>query len=214
VLLVVTPTVCPPGREVLEAVEAALPWIDVLQVRIKHPADPTWSSPASEVLHWTERVLDLVAAHAELERLVIVNDRVDVARALAGRGVAGVHVGADDSPPALARSRLGPELLIGLSTHSMRDVVAAEDEPVDYLGFGPIHPTRTKPSDVGLGSEAAWIAASATRRPLFPIGGIDATNADELARVGRAAVSAGILAADDPGEAARLVREALLERDE
>jgi thiamine-phosphate pyrophosphorylase len=209
-MLVVTPSVCPPGRSLVEVVEAALPWVDVLQVRVKHPDDRRWSSPAAQTLELAERLLDMLAAHRGLERLLIVNDRVDVARALVGRGIAGAHLGADDCPPALARAHLGAELLVGLSTHSMRDVVAAQDEPVDYLGFGPVYPTRTKPADVGLGPEAAWIAASSTSRPLFPIGGIDATNAGELVRTGRAAVSAAILAAPDPGRAARELRAVLI----
>ncbi len=209
-LLVFTPTICRPGRSILETVEASLPWIDAIQVRIKHPVDPRWASPASETFLWTERILDLLAAHSGREWLVILNDRVDVARALAHRGVAGVHIGADDCPPPQARSCLGPDLLIGLSTHSMQDVVAAEAQPVDYLGFGPVHATKTKPAAGGLGSEAAWIAARASFRPVFPIGGIDPTNAGELTRIGRAAVSSGILGAEDPERAARLLRAELL----
>ncbi len=209
-LLLFTPALCPPGRDALDVLEAALPWLDAIQVRIKHPMDPRWASPASEVRSWTLRVLELLSARSAPDPLVLVNDRVDVARALEENGVAGVHLGADDCPPAQARAVLGPNLLIGLSTHSNGDVVAAADEPIDYLGFGPIHPTRTKGVERGLGAEAAWIASSSTRLPVFPIGGIDATNAAELARVGRAAVSSAILGAGDPSLEARLIREELL----
>jgi thiamine-phosphate diphosphorylase len=114
-----------------------------------------------------------------------------------------VHLGADDAPPELARALLGPEALIGLSTHGAADVVRATELPVDYLGFGPIHATATKGYARGLGSEAAWIAAQASAYPLFPIGGIDATNASELAGVGRAAVGSALLSAPDPARAAR-----------
>jgi thiamine-phosphate pyrophosphorylase len=96
--------------------------------------------------------------------------------------------------------------VIGLSTHDMRQVARAQDEPVNYLGFGPLFPTATKGYEHGLGPDAAWIADTASELPLFPIGGIDATNAAELARVGRAAVSTAILDAEDPGRAASEIR--------
>ncbi len=213
-LLCFTPALCPPERDALDVLEAALPWLDAIQVRIKHPTDPRWASPASEVRSWTLRVLEVASQSPALGPLVFVNDRVDVARALEEDGIAGVHLGTDDCPPALARAVLGPDLLIGLSTHSSADVVAAAEEPLDYLGFGPIHPTRTKGAPRGLGVEAAWIACSSTRLPVFPIGGIDATNAAELSRIGRAAVSSAILGADDPGREARLIRADLLANQE
>ena len=80
---------------------------------------------------------------------------------------------------------------------------------MNYLGFGPMFPTATKGYERGLGPETAWVADTASALPVFPIGGIDATNAAELARVGRAAVSAAILDAEDPGRAAREIRDQL-----
>lgn len=204
-MLLFTPELCraaPP----FALLESVWPFIDVLQVRIKEAGLGT--SPARALFDTTRAVL---ALRARLARpvLVLVNDRVDVARALAAEGLDGVHVGADDAPPALARSELGPEALIGLSTHSVADVVAAGDEPLDYLGFGPVHASATKGYARGLGSEAAWIAARAAALPLFPIGGIDATNAAELVEPGRAAVSAAVLGAADPVRAARELRAEL-----
>ena len=112
--------------------------------------------------------------------------------------------------PADAAERSGP-----LAGSGQVDGVEARhgeaDDDVDYLGFGPIYPTRTKGYERGLGPEAAWVAQSATALPVFPIGGIDATNAADLVPVGRAAVSSAILGADDPARAAREIR-ALLER--
>jgi thiamine-phosphate diphosphorylase len=217
--LLFTPNLCG-QREPLAVLEAALPHVDVIQVRPKAPdagLDParpsqglTAVTSAREVHDWTLRVLDLLAAYASLAIPVIVNDRVDVARALLERGCAGVHLGQDDAPPLLARELLGPQALVGLSTHSNAQVAAALDEPVDYLGFGPIHATTTKGYARGLGPEGAWIASQASSLPLFPIGGIDARNAGELEDVGRAAVSSAILGAPDPERAARELR-ALLE---
>jgi thiamine-phosphate pyrophosphorylase len=124
-------------------------------------------------------------------------------------GLAGVHLGQDDSPPALARELLGPAALVGLSTHSAADVVGANAADVDYLGFGPLHATQTKGYDRGLGFHAAWIAANGSELPLFPIGGIDPFNVGELAPIGRAAVCSAILDAEDPGQVAGEMRDAL-----
>jgi thiamine-phosphate pyrophosphorylase len=146
--------------------------------------------------------------------LVLVNDRVEVALALAHRGLAGVHLGQDDLPPSEARALLGPAALIGWSTHSPAQVALAEDMPVDYLGYGPIFASATKGVRAGQGAQAAWIAQAGARVPVFPIGGIDGINAAELAPVGRAAVSRAILADADPARAAREIALQLqVERD-
>lgn len=207
VLLLFTPESCA-GREPLAILDAVLDWIDVVQVRPKAPGSRV-PCDARAAHDWTVRVLDLVHARKDVDVLVTVDDRVDVARLLWPRGCAGVHVGADDLPPAEARAFLGGDPLIGLSTHSFEDVLASEDEAVDYLGFGPVYPTRTKGYERGLGSEAAWIASQASARPLFPIGGISLDNAHELTRIGRAAVASSILAAVDPSLAASELRAQL-----
>lgn len=210
--LLFSPAVCA-GRDPLTVLEAALPHVDLVQVRIKPLAGagaPSRAiSEARDTYAWTERVLELAALHPGLELPVLVDDRADVARALADRGCAGVHLGQDDAPPRAARELLGDGALIGFSTHSYAQVVAALDEPVDYLGFGPIHVTETKGYARGLGGQAAWIAAQASALPLFPIGGIDLANVVELEGLGRAAVSSAVLAAEDPARAARELRAAL-----
>jgi thiamine-phosphate pyrophosphorylase len=209
-MLLFTPELCPRERDPLEILAALVPWVDAIQVRVKEAG--LGLGPARPSYDWTKRVLALVEERRP-DVLVLVNDRVDVAAALAGAGVDGVHLGADDAPGELAREVLGAEPLIGLSTHTVADVAASATLPIDYLGFGPLHPTATKGNSRGLGAEAAWIAAQATALPLFPIGGIDATNAGELAEIGRAAVSRALLAAPDPGQAARALRELLEQTD-
>lgn len=194
-------------RDPLAVLGAALPHVDLVQVRPK-AAGLAAQSDARETLEWTERVLALMESQRS-EALVIVNDRVDVARTLLERGVAGVHLGAEDTPPKVARELLGSAALIGLSTHSPAQVIAALDEPVDYLGFGPIHESATKGYARGLGAEAAWLASMAASVPVFPIGGIGLAQAADLAEVGRAAVSSAILTARDPAAAARALRESL-----
>jgi len=204
--LVFSPHLCA-GRDPLAVLERLLPEVDLLQVRVK--PDGAAPSEAAATRDWTRRVLGLCAPLGADAPLVVVNDRVDVARTLLAEGCAGVHLGQDDMPPAAARELLGPQALIGLSTHDAAQVVRAGDEPVDYLGFGPVHATATKGYTRGLGSEAAWVAAQATHLPVFPIGGIDALNAGELEDVGRAAVGAALLAAADPARAARELRALL-----
>jgi len=213
VMLLFSPDLCG-ARPPLDVLAAALPYVDIVQVRTK-PAGELARSPAPARLtwEWSLRVLDLARAPRTPAFVLLVDDRADVAHALLDRGVAGVHLGQDDMPCAAAREFLGPDALIGWSTHDMRQVAAAIEEPVDYLGFGPVHATRTKGYERGLGSEASWIASTAAHVPVFPIGGIDLTNAQELARVGRAAVTSAILSAADPARAARELR-ALLEAGE
>ena len=206
-MLLFTPEPCGPDRDPLEVLEAALPHVDVIQVRIKDAEHPAGTSPARDLHDWARRILALLAERPALQPLVLVNDRVDVAAALAGEGIDGVHLGTEDTSPENARRLLGDVPLVGLSTHSTGQVLAAEELPVDYLGFGPVHPTGTKGYRRGLGPEAAWIVASASTLPVFPIGGIDAANAAELANVGRAAVSSAILGAEDPEETARVLRQ-------
>jgi thiamine-phosphate diphosphorylase len=213
-MLVFTPELCG-GRAPLAVLEQLLGEVDVVQVRPK-PApeaalegiavDPPAEARAS--YDWTARVLELAASRREAPP-ILVNDRVDVAMALADAGCAGVHLGQDDLPPERARELLGDGALIGRSTHDALQVVNAQDEPVDYLGFGPVFATSTKGYARGLGPEAAWIAAGASARPLFAIGGVTLARADELERVGRAAVGAALLQAEDPAAAARALREML-----
>jgi thiamine-phosphate pyrophosphorylase len=201
-MLLFSPSLCA-DRDPLELLSLLIDEVDVVQVRVK--GEDGGPSPARDLLEWTERVVSVVGDRA----LVLVNDRVDVCATLIRAGVAGVHVGHLDTPVDRVRDLLGPDPLVGLSTHSPTDVARAATLPVDDLGFGPVHPSSTKGHARGLGTQAAWIAAQAASVPVFPIGGIDAANAGELDPVGRACVGAGILAAADPLAAARAIREQL-----
>ncbi len=129
--------------------------------------------------------------------LFLVNDRVDLALAVEADGV---HLGQGDLPLATARRLLGPERLIGCSTHALDQLHQAVAAGCDYVGAGPLHATPTKPGrpPVGLAYVTAATAASAV--PCFAIGGIDATTLPPLlaAGVGRVAVVRAIAAAPDP----------------
>lgn len=204
-MLLFTPALA--GGDPLGVLAAALPFVDVVQIRPK-PEGAGSITPAREALEWARRALDL-ARGVSPSPLFIVDDRVDVAAALWGEGLAGVHLGQEDTPPEVARELLGEGPLIGFSTHDLGQVARAGEQPVDYLGFGPVNPTATKGYERGLGGELAWVASVAAPGPVFPIGGIDGTNVDQLAQVGRAAVGRAILAADDPGAVAAELRERL-----
>lgn len=102
--------------------------------------------------------------------LLVVNDRCDLALAVEADGV---HLGQEDLPLPLARSLLGPRALIGVSTHRPEQVVAATHGGADYLGFGPIFETGTKPDhEPVVGVEGLRRIRSLTPLPVFAIGGI------------------------------------------
>ncbi len=118
-----------------------------------------------------------------------VNDRPDLARILRDEAPAGVypalHLGQDDLPPRAARRVVGPKVLVGLSTHSLADVQAAQGEPVDYLGFGPIFTTRSKrDAEPAVGPVGLAEAARASRLPLVAIGGISRETAGAVRGAG------------------------------
>ena len=132
-------------------------------------------------------------------------------------GADGVHLGPEDTAPAEARRILGPGRIVGVTTHDLAQARRAAAAGADYVGIGPVFPTDTKGVPVRvIGPEAAGRVAGALPIPAFAIGGIVAGNAGRVrdAGCGRAAVCAGILAADDPEAAARAILAALEGRGE
>lgn len=136
-------------------------------------------------LHFYEQAR-LVAARGGLD--LIVNDRVDVALSA---GINGVHLGQDDLPPDAARRLLGPDAVIGYSTHSVEQAVAALALPISYVAIGPIFQTATKADTapvLGLeGLRAVRRAIGAA--PLVAIGGITAANACDVIEAGADSVA-------------------------
>jgi len=114
---------------------------------------------------------------------IIINDRVDIALAVKADGV---HLGQDDLPPEAARRLLGPDAIIGFSTHNIYQARLAAKMPVDYIAIGPIFATSTKEtSDAAVGLEGLRLVRQAVGTiPLAAIGGITFEN-------GQAVVSAG-----------------------
>lgn len=119
---------------------------------------------------------------------LIVNDRVDVSLAV---GAHGVHLGQDDMPPEAARKLLGPDALVGFSTHNIEQAIAAAKLPIDYLAIGPIFATTTK-SDTSpvLGLDGLRAVRRAIGDfPLVAIGGIAHANAREVIDAGADSVA-------------------------
>ncbi len=139
--------------------------------------------------------------------LFVVNDDPDLARAC---NADGVHVGQDDMPAAEARAALGPDAIVGLSTHSEEQIAAAAGQPVDYMSVGPIWETPTKAGRPAVGLDLIRYAAANARLPFFAIGGIDAANAPRAVDAGarRICVVRAIRDAEDPTVAAEELRGA------
>jgi thiamine-phosphate pyrophosphorylase len=133
--------------------------------------------------------------------LFIVNDDPHLALELRADGV---HVGQDDMDPAEARRIMGPDAIIGLSTHSREQIEAAAQEPIDYFSVGPIWETPTKEGRPGTGLDLIREAAETAEKPWFAIGGIDSENMEEVISAGaeRLCVVRAVRDAEDPRSAA------------
>ena len=161
---------------------------------------------------------EVLRAAGELRRacdehgvLLWLNDRPDLALRA---GADGVHVGQDDLPVEQVREAAGPDLLVGLSTHSPEHLDAALASPagVDQLSVGPVHQTPTKPGRPAAGLEyVRYAARRAAERPWFAIGGIDLDTVDDVLAAGarRVVVVRAIRDAPDPRAAAAALRQAL-----
>ena len=191
----------PHGRDPTPLLEAALRGgADILQLREKAPRC------AEELVSLSEPFRRAAGAHGAL---FVLNDRPDLVEAC---GADGVHVGQDDSSPAAARAAVGPDRIVGRSTHAPEQAAAADaDDDVDYLAIGPVHATPTKPGREPVGLRYVSHAASAVRKPWFAIGGLDAGNVHEVVELGatRIVVVRAITEAEDPEVAARTLRATL-----
>ena len=130
---------------------------------------------------------------------LIVNDRADIAL-LAGAG--GVHVGQEDLGVEDSRAICGPDRWVGVSTHSLEQLAAADRTSADYIAFGPIFPTVTKKNpDPVVGTDLLRKARQLTKKPLVAIGGITLEPAAEVYRAGAdsLAVIRDLICARDPG---------------
>ena len=159
------------------------------------------------------RAKALRQAATEVGALLVVNDRCDLAMAVEADGV---HLGQEDLPIAYARQLLGPDKIIGLSTHTVAQVREAGTGQPDYIGFGPIFHTATKADhDPVVGLEGLRAARSLTTLPMFAIGGITAASSGQVMAAGAdgVAVISAILTAPDIGLAIRNFQQSLSRPD-
>ena len=138
----------------------------------------------------------------------IVNDRPDVA---AASGADGVHLGQDDPAPEGARELLGPDALIGRSTHSEEDLSRALSEPVDYISAGPVVATPTKPGRPPTPTGYLSSAVARSSVPVFVTGGVSPATVPGLAAAGARhfVVVRFLTESADPEVAARSLRAAI-----
>lgn len=190
VYLLVTDALCPlgTGRVIHEALAAG---VRLIQVREKSLSDRQLIAHCRDVRKWTR-------LHSAL---MIVNDRPDIAAMVDADGV---HVGQDECTVADARMIVGPDRLIGVSTHSIEQARQAVLDGADYLGVGPTFPTSTKSFETFPGLEFVNQVAQEIALPWFAIGGIGLENIDDVTLAGaqRVAVSSGICSATNPRSAA------------
>jgi thiamine-phosphate pyrophosphorylase len=189
----------PSGLALPDLLRAAIAGgVDVVQLREKHLPDDELVSVANAARALCER----------LGALLIVNDRPLVALEV---GADGVHVGQDDMPVAEVRELVGPDMLIGLSTHAPQEIDAVDTGLVDYIGVGPIHETPTKPGRPAVGLELVRYAAAHAPVPFFAIGGLRAGTLARALDAGatRACVLRAITDAEEPQSAARELRDML-----
>ena len=118
---------------------------------------------------------------------LILNDRVPL---VLSAGYDGVHVGQEDLSPAEARALLGPEVMVGVSTHSERQLVSAADSPTDYIAIGPVFATSSKQvPDPVVGLDGVRAARALTDKPLVAIGGITRGNCAAVIEAGADSVA-------------------------
>jgi thiamine-phosphate pyrophosphorylase len=142
--------------------------------------------------------------------LFILNDDPELARACDADGV---HVGQDDVSAEQARELLGPDAIVGLSTHSEEQIAASAARPVDYISVGPIWETPTKEGRPAVGLDLIRHAAERAPHPFFAIGGINPDNAIQVVQAGAERLCAvrAIRDAGDPAGAATELRQAFAE---
>ncbi|CAN5313821.1 thiamine phosphate synthase [soil metagenome] len=168
--------------------------VDWVQVREK-------TGPARDLYETARRIIPLARRNGAG---FMINDRIDVALAT---GAGGVHLAGKSLPPRVARELLGDRLL-GASVHGLKEAREAVDGGVDYVTFGHVYPTSSKPGMPPRGVLQLAEVVESVDVPVLAIGGIDTSNVHEVLRTGASgiAVISAVLAAQDPGAAARELR--------
>ena len=169
-----------------------------LQYRDKEAAD--------EVL--LERAAMLRQIFPPSDSCLVLNDRVSF---VLSSGYDGLHVGQEDLPPTAARALLGPDVLLGVSTHGESQLLSADNGPADYVAIGPVYATLSKAvPDPLVGLEGVRAARALTTKPLVAIGGISRTNCAAVLEAGADSVAVISDLIPHPGDSvANLVKQFL-----
>ena len=172
--------------------------VDVLQLRDKHLADRQLLERARTLRQFTR----------SSATLLVINDRPDIAVLSEADGV---HVGQEELPVADVRRLVGPEILIGLSTHSVAQAEDAVAQGADYIGCGPVFPSTTKEFASFPGVELVSAVCQRVSLPAFAIGGVRQENLPQLLACGcrRIVVGGALAAADNPAAEVRRLRQML-----
>ncbi len=184
------------GHEIEIARQLVVAGVDLIQLRAK-----SWS--AEKIIALGRELRGIIPADGPL---LILNDHPDLVEQT---GADGVHVGQDDVSVETARA--GRAILVGKSTHSLEQAVAAEREGADYIGVGPIFATPTKPDYLPVGTALIGPVRAAARVPQFCIGGINEATLPEVVAAGaqRVVIVSALLQAEDIAGYVKRVREAL-----
>ena len=172
--------------------------VDVIQMRGKRQSIDELTDMAA-VLH---------NLSSQSSTPLIANDHAEVARRVA---VEGVHIGQDDASIEMVRAAVGREILVGKSTHSLAQASAAQEEGADYIGFGPLFATPTKPDYRPIGLQDIEQVHREVSAPIFCIGGIKLENLEQVIAAGaqRVVIVSGLLEAPDIAKYAREARRLL-----
>jgi thiamine-phosphate pyrophosphorylase len=172
--------------------------IDILQLRAKE-------YPKAEIVKYAEAMLPLTKADGVP---LILNDYPDLLREVDADGC---HVGQEDFGVADARTRAGRSCIVGKSTHTLAQAQSAETEGADYIGFGPLFPTGTKPTAKAVGLTEVRMLHEQVKLPIYCIGGVKLENLPEIVRAGahRVCIVSDLLLAADVAKRTAEVKSAL-----
>jgi thiamine-phosphate pyrophosphorylase len=172
--------------------------VDILQLRAKKLS-------ADDITRLAEVMLPLTRAASVP---LIINDHPAVAAKV---GADGVHVGQEDDAVARARDIIGPGRIVGKSTHSLYQAETAQAEAPDYIGFGPLYATGTKPDYIPIGLNDIAEAHRRVNLPIFCIGGVNPARLDEILQAGarRIVIVSAFLQAPDITAEVRAVKARL-----
>ncbi len=173
--------------------------VDLIQLRAK-------KVPLATIAELGKKMRAIIPSEGREARvLFILNDHPELVPEI---GADGIHVGQDDLSVAEARAQAGTGVIVGKSTHSLEQAIAAEKEGADYIGVGPIYATLTKPDYMPVGPALIGQVRAAVRVPQFCIGGINEQTLPEVVAAGaeRVVIVSALLQSADIPEYCRRVR--------